>query len=158
MILFYVIKNKYSLKEILSLENPVNKKIETGNSYKIFEIFPGIIFYDYTKYNNLQRGNATKYSNYYLTYSYDTHIAVYKNNLKEMESLCLITQKGLKDRLLNNKKLSKYNFLDGDIYDFRLIDKLSSEPKVNKIILLEAISPSNITTKKKAIKDFQPLC
>lgn len=139
---------KYSLDEMLKLKPPVNKEVKIGNRYKIFEIFPGVIFYDYTKYN--KRDNASEYSNYYLTYSYDTHIAKNGINLN-MKSLCLITQKNLKNKLLNDKNLSMYNFIDGDISDFRLIDKLNS--KSEKIILLEVTSPSNNNTKKSAIKD-----
>lgn len=70
-----MMKNYYEVffRWNVKVKAPVNKEVKIGNRYKFFEIFPGVIFYDYTKYN--KRDNASEYSNYYLTYSYDTHIA-----------------------------------------------------------------------------------
>ncbi|TLP36217.1 GP88 family protein [Arcobacter arenosus] len=143
------IVNKYYLEKIIDLETPINKELIIGKEYKIFEIFSGIIFYDYTKYNSTQRKSASKFSNYYLTYSYDIHIAKNKEHLG-VNTLCLITKKDFKDKLLLNKKYLDYSLIDGDLSDFRLIDELNCKSK--KLILLEAVSPSNNISKREEIE------
>jgi hypothetical protein len=125
----------------------LNDNIINSNNlekYNIFELFSGLLFYDYTKYSPNNR--ISSYNNYKLVYSYDKFL---DNNLKHIKKdnvICIIIDKCYKEDLFKKQKtieLENSIFLDGDLYDCRWLDsKFFNDPVKNKIILLGTVDGS----------------
>ena len=82
----------------------------------IFEIFPSVQFYDYTK--SITRALNNKQTNYHLTFSYTG------KNL--FNALCAL-ESGINVAMVFEstlpKKFRKYTVIDGDKHDLRFLDK-----------------------------------
>jgi hypothetical protein len=90
------------------------------NGKTLFEIFPDVQFYDYTKVAKRFR-LLQKYSNYDLTYSYSGH------NWSECEEI--LNNKSGRVAVVFEKSLPEtykgYKVVDGDAYDMRYVDEQS---------------------------------
>lgn len=104
------------------------------NGKNILEIYPNVMFYDYTKVNNYW-SIAEKYDNYYLTFSRD--------GSKENEEECLEWLRrgnnvavvfGVTKTSELPKKWKGYGVLVGDDYDYRVWDKLQSGKQIVGLI------------------------
>ena len=85
----------------------------------IFEIFPEIQFYDYTK---IFRKFSTKPENYHLTYSFTGYNWGYCKKVLEMGyNIAMVFNLEKKDKLPMSYK--GVEIIDGDISDFRINDK-----------------------------------
>lgn len=112
---------------------------EVKENYNIFELFSGIQFYDYTKYLPFKR--ITSINNYHLVFSYDKHIANNISSFNKEYDLTIIVEKNSKEEILKKSLCEEFNIIDGDLYDFRFLDKFKFEKKnkeIGFIILLEA--------------------
>ncbi|MFX4237555.1 GP88 family protein [Aliarcobacter butzleri] len=130
----------------------------------IFSIFPKLNFYDYTKYLPSQR-DISEIENYHLTYSYDFNISKSLKEILLSNNVAMICKDKNKFFSPNEKsKILKMNnreycLLDGDQYDFRLLDN-KIFPELKKIILLEYNNSSksyHINKSKYILKEFQDL-
>jgi len=162
--LFPLYSNEVCEKYKLDIDdNKINTNL--GEKYNIFELFSGILFYDYTKYTPEKR--FYKYKNYHLVYSYDSNIDNYikRKENKFNKDICIIVKKELKKIILERKELfSNSIILNGDDYDCRILDNKVRENQCPLIILLEAVSPNNKYKSRKLddsryvfddIEDFQ---
>jgi len=112
------------------VQSPSN--IHLGQEVTIFELFPDLIFYDYTKY--IDRKNLPK--NYHLTFSFDKgRKNIFPNS---RANISVIVTSDLLDKLTTKKNthLNRiYTFINGDQHDFRPFDD-NSNPQEIKFILL----------------------
>lgn len=139
--------NYYSLPK----KRIINDNLSRSSSYTIFELFSGVLFYDYTKYSPDQRNHT--FENYYLSYSYCNNIIDNIDNFPKEKNLCVIVNENIKEKLLKSKNLY-LNFIDGDLYDFRYLDKFikkSKEKNVGFIVLLKALNSTKL--KNKSLND-----
>jgi hypothetical protein len=123
-----------------------NIKVELEDRYysNIFEAFPNVQFYDYTK--NPRRAMTNKIANYYLTFSRaetKLNIEYSRNVLNEGKNVAMVFSKELHEKLVKMGKIMynnrEVNVIDGDETDLRFLDM------PNSIVALKA--------KGKAIKD-----
>jgi len=110
------------LKEAYKVENTNSfPKLNMEEKISIFELFPDIWFYDYTKHPN--RENIPP--NYHLTFSYDKGNAKkeknYKDNIPKDKNLAVIVSETLKNDLIKNSDW-KDKVIDGDENDCRILD------------------------------------
>ena len=85
----------------------------------LFELFPEVIFYDYTA--DYDKALNNEFSNYHLTFSYKG------NNLQESKNL--FAEFGINTAVVDlpeNNHLKGVKSLQGDIHDFRFLDKKAS--------------------------------
>lgn len=132
--------------------NMIKKELNSSNSYSIFEIFEGILFYDYSKYTSKQRDN--KYGNYHITYSYCHNIYKKISDMNKTDNICIIVKESIKNELLTQYKKDKsINLIDGDLYDVRWLDKMQHKDNKNIgfIILLTAVESTKL--KKEYLYD-----
>lgn len=106
----------------------------TYNGKNILELFPDVIFYDYTKVRNYWN-IAKKYSNYYLTFSRDGSEENEKECLEwlKMGNNVAVVFGVTKTRDLP-KKWKGYEVLCGDDYDYRKWDKLTPNKQIVGLI------------------------
>jgi hypothetical protein len=123
-----------------------NIKVDLGDRYysNIFEAFPNVNFYDYTK--NPRRVLTNTIGNYYLTFSRaetKLNIEYSRNVLNEGKNVAMVFSKELHEQLVRTGKIvynnREVNVIDGDETDLRFLDM------PNSIVALKA--------KGKAIKD-----
>lgn len=123
-----------------------NIKVVLEDRYysNIFEAFPNVQFYDYTK--NPRRALTNKIGNYYLTFSRaetKLNIEYSRNLLNEGKNVAMVFSKELHEQLVKVGKIvynnREVNVIDGDETDLRFLDM------PNSIVALKA--------KGKAIKD-----
>jgi hypothetical protein len=123
-----------------------NIKVELEDRYysNIFEAFPNVQFYDYTK--NPRRVLTNTIGNYYLTFSRaetKLNIEYSRNVLNEGKNVAMVFSKELHEQLVKMGKIvynnREVNVIDGDETDLRFLDM------PNSIVALKA--------KGKAIKD-----
>ena len=114
-----IIKNKDKAIPTIRLNGTSDLPYENFRIFEggknIFEVFPQIQFYDYTK--NYLRFDRELPKNYHLTFSRSE-----TNNTKAMEVL----RKGFSVAMVFNtlpKKFLSYKVIDGDLYDMRYRDK-----------------------------------
>lgn len=118
----YNIMNKYTKDFDLNLKK--------NEEQSLFDIFPKIKFYDYTKY--LPQNRSSK-NNYYLIYSLDTHTSKKaKSILNSGNNIAVIV---LDINKIDNK-VCNYETINGDNYDNRINDKTTDS--IGKIVLLKA--------------------
>lgn len=85
----------------------------------LFELFPEVIFYDYSADYNKCLTN--EFDNYHLTFSYKG------NNLKEAKSL--FQERGINTAIIEipeNDQFKTIRSIQGDAHDFRFLDKKGS--------------------------------
>jgi hypothetical protein len=123
-----------------------NIKVVLEDRYysNIFEAFPNVQFYDYTK--NPRRALTNKIGNYYLTFSRaetKLNIEYSRNVLNEGKNVAMVFSKELHEKIVKMGKIvynnREVNVIDGDETDLRFLDI------PNSIVALKA--------KGKAIKD-----
>ena len=123
-----------------------NIKVVLEDRYysNIFEAFPNVQFYDYTK--NPRRVLKNEIPNYYLTFSRaetKLNIEYSRNVLNEGKNVAMVFSKDLHEQLVKMGKIvynnREVNVIDGDETDLRFLDM------PNSIVALKA--------KGKAIKD-----
>jgi hypothetical protein len=123
-----------------------NIKVVLEDRYysNIFEAFPNVQFYDYTK--NPRRALTNTIGNYYLTFSRaetKLNIEYSRNVLNEGKNVAMVFSKELHEKLIRMGKIvynnREVNVIDGDETDLRFLDM------PNSIVALKA--------KGKAIKD-----
>jgi len=123
-----------------------NIKVVLEDRYysNIFEAFPNVQFYDYTK--NPRRVLTNTIANYYLTFSRaetKLNIEYSRNVLNEGKNVAMVFSKELHEQLVKMGKIvynnREVNVIDGDETDLRFLDM------PNSIVALKA--------KGKAIKD-----
>jgi hypothetical protein len=123
-----------------------NIKVVLEDRYysNIFEAFPNVQFYDYTK--NPRRALTNTIGNYYLTFSRaetKLNIEYSRNVLNEGKNVAMVFSKELHEKLVRMGKIvynnREVNVIDGDETDLRFLDM------PNSIVALKA--------KGKAIKD-----
>jgi hypothetical protein len=111
------------------------------NSYtvrNIFELFPNIEFYDYTKYDPIksERKRSNIPQNYHLTFSLSER-KIDKNHIEEIleiENIAIVVVKEEKEKIIdyiNNS--TSFDAINGDEYDCRI------EDGEKKLVILEAI-------------------
>lgn len=127
----------------LPFEN-IKVVIEDRYYSNIFEAFPNVQFYDYTK--NPRRALTNKIGNYYLTFSRaetKLNIEYSRNVLNEGKNVAMVFSKELHEKIVKMGKVvynnREVNVIDGDETDLRFLDM------PNSIIALKA--------KGKASKD-----
>jgi hypothetical protein len=106
-----------------------NKRLDGKN---MFEHFPEIQFYDYTKVPSIAR-KSTKYDNYHITVSYSDspkYMPIFKELFNSGVNIAVVFRNGLPDRFLG------LPVVDGDISDLRFFD--DKELEGQKIIGLKA--------------------
>ena len=118
----------------------------------ILEIFPNVMFYDYTKVKNYWK-IAEKYSNYYLTFSRDGS----EENEKEcLEWLSRGNNVAVVFGVLKTSELPKkwkgYEVLVGDNYDYRVWDKLQKGKQVVGLIYKVGINDFEVINGKHHFK------
>jgi hypothetical protein len=130
--LFYEIKSAILLSEFEDLE-PVFRlngtsdiqweNIKIFDNKNIFELFPNVTFYDYTKIVN--RFNKKLPSNYHLTFSYSGESDYYKGDIDNL-SIKLLNS-GINVSVVFRKNLPEtflgYPVVNGDIDDLRFTNK-----------------------------------
>lgn len=123
-----------------------NIKVVLEDRYysNIFEAFPNVQFYDYTK--NPRRVLKNEIGNYYLTFSRaetKLNIEYSRNVLNEGKNVAMVFSKELHEKIVKMGKIvynnREVNVIDGDETDLRFLDM------PNSIVALKA--------KGKAIKD-----
>lgn len=123
-----------------------NIKVVLEDRYysNIFEAFPNVQFYDYTK--NPRRVLKNEIGNYYLTFSRaetKLNIEYSRNVLNEGKNVAMVFSKELHEKIVNMGKVvynnREVNVIDGDETDLRFLDM------PNSIVALKA--------KGKASKD-----
>ena len=85
----------------------------------LFDLFPEVIFYDYTA--DYDKALNNEFNNYHLTFSYKG------NNLKEANSL--LVERCMSIAAIDvpeNKHLKAMRDLQGDVHDFRFLDQKAS--------------------------------
>jgi hypothetical protein len=96
------------------------ENIRAKNGKNIFEIFPNVIFYDYTKDFKRTKALSGHWSNYHLTFS----ITESKRNQKEAFKLL---DKGVNVAVVFNgiipNKFKDNEVINGDKHDLRFLDK-----------------------------------
>ena len=98
-------------------------RLREFNNQTIFEMFPNVQFYDYTKYPYHQRPTEKLPSNYHLTYSVSENTTRDELEINmRMGRNCAVVF-----RLVNTTELPKqylgYDVINGDETDLRFIDK-----------------------------------
>lgn len=136
----YIPQNIELSSNLLINENLFNE----NNTYSIFKIFPGILFYDYTKFNpsiRLKKINDNHIKNYHLTFSFSSNNMTndeITKQLKSKKNIAFIVSKIVFDEILCGiayKEFKGFMFIDGDLNDYRFLDDLILSDK-GKIILL----------------------
>ena len=134
-----------SFKDISLTENIYSKK---KGRLTIFELFSGILFYDYTKHTpeyRLSNINSRSIKNYHLTYSYNikikNEILEVLRNMNNVTFICLenVKKEIMEKELIIKKEFNKrlLTFIDGDKCDFRFLDDINIS-EYGKVILLSA--------------------
>jgi hypothetical protein len=110
-----------------------NIKVELKDRFysNIFEAFPNVQFYDYTK--NPRRVLKNEIPNYYLTFSRaesQLNIEYSRNVLNEGKNVAMVFSKELHEQLVNMGKIvynnREVNVIDGDETDLRFLDMPNS--------------------------------
>jgi hypothetical protein len=84
----------------------------------ILQLFPNVTFYDYTKVPNRVK-LLGKYSNYYLTFSYDGHNwDACKNFLENGGNVAVV----FSNQEMIPMKFAGYPVCDGNLFDMRYLD------------------------------------
>jgi len=87
--------------------------IENGKKRNLLEIFPDVIFYDYTKVGS-RINLVKKYSNYDLTFSFNGHNKILcEKMLKNNVRVAVVFNGELPDTFMNHE------VINGDLYDMR---------------------------------------
>lgn len=112
------IKDKYFFSVRLNATSDIDWANVKVNGLNIFEIFPEISFYDYTKnYNKFEN----KPLNYHLTYSYTgRNIELCKALLKKGVNIAVIFNVKKENEL--PKRFMNYPVINGDLTDYRIDD------------------------------------
>lgn len=104
------------------------------NGKNILELYPNVMFYDYTKVKNYWK-IAEKYSNYYLTFSRDGSA---ENEQECLEWLSKGNNVAVVFGVTKTSELPKkwkgYEVLVGDDYDYRVWDKLQKGKQIVGLI------------------------
>lgn len=104
------------------------------NGKNILELYPNVMFYDYTKVKNYWK-IAEKYSNYYLTFSRDGSV---ENENECLEWLSKGNNVAVVFGVTKTSELPKkwkgYEVLVGDDYDYRVWDKLQKGKQIVGLI------------------------
>ena len=114
------IKDNYSFSARLNTTSDIDWANVRMNGKNIFEMFPDVIFYDYTKNFNKVKNNI--YPNYDLTYSYTG---------RNLDKAVEVLKMGLNVAVVYNAKRNEllpetfegYKVINGDLTDFRIDDE-----------------------------------
>jgi hypothetical protein len=126
------LQKKYGEKLVVRLNGTADIPFENIkiNGYNIFELFPNITFYDYTKN---PRRMYLGIPNYYLTFSRaetDSNIQWSRLFLKEGKNVAVVASQDIYTKLLVDSNLyyngRKINIVDGDENDLRFLDPFES--------------------------------
>jgi hypothetical protein len=135
-----------------------NIKVVLEDRYysNIFEAFPNVQFYDYTK--NPRRALTNTIGNYYLTFSRaetKLNIEYSRNLLNEGKNVAMVFSKELHEQLVkmgkifyNNREL---NVIDGDETDLRFLDM------PNSIVALKAKGKASKDTSGFVIRTIEEI-
>ena len=141
-----------------------NIKVVLEDRYysNIFEAFPNVQFYDYTK--NPRRALTNTIGNYYLTFSRaetKLNIEYSRNVLNEGKNVAMVFSKELHEKLVKMGKIvynnREVNVIDGDETDLRFLDM------PNSIVALKAKGKERTTklnldtNKDTAVSDVEKL-
>lgn len=135
-----------------------NIKVVLEDRYysNIFEAFPNVQFYDYTK--NPRRALTNKIGNYYLTFSRaetKLNIEYSRNVLNEGKNVAMVFSKELHEKLVKMGKIvynnREVNVIDGDETDLRFLDM------PNSIIALKAKGKASKDTSGFVIRTIEEI-
>ena len=135
-----------------------NIKVVLEDRYysNIFEAFPNVQFYDYTK--NPRRALTNKIGNYYLTFSRaetKLNIEYSRNVLNEGKNVAMVFSKELHEKLVKMGKIvynnREVNVIDGDETDLRFLDM------PNSIVALKAKGKASKDTSGFVIRTIEEI-
>lgn len=135
-----------------------NIKVELEDRYysNIFEAFPNVQFYDYTK--NPRRVLKNEIGNYYLTFSRaetKLNIEYSRNLLNEGKNVAMVFSKELHEQLVKMGKIvynnREVNVIDGDETDLRFLDM------PNSIVALKAKGKASKDTSGFVIRTMEEI-
>jgi hypothetical protein len=135
-----------------------NIKVVLEDRYysNIFEAFPNVQFYDYTK--NPRRALTNKIGNYYLTFSRaetKLNIEYSRNVLNEGKNVAMVFSKELHEKIVKMGKIvynnREVNVIDGDETDLRFLDMS------NSIIALKAKGKASKDTSGFVIRTMEEI-
>lgn len=135
-----------------------NIKVVLEDRYysNIFEAFPNVQFYDYTK--NPRRALTNKIGNYYLTFSRaetKLNIEYSRNLLNEGKNVAMVFSKELHEKIVNMGKIvynnREVNVIDGDETDLRFLDM------PNSIVALKAKGKASKDTSGFVIRTLEEI-
>lgn len=135
-----------------------NIKVVLEDRYysNIFEAFPNVQFYDYTK--NPRRALTNKIGNYYLTFSRaetKLNIEYSRNLLNEGKNVAMVFSKELHEQLVKMGKIvysnREVNVIDGDETDLRFLDM------PNSIVALKAKGKASKDTSGFVIRTIEEI-
>lgn len=135
-----------------------NIKVVLEDRYysNIFEAFPNVQFYDYTK--NPRRALTNKIGNYYLTFSRaetKLNIEYSRNVLNEGKNVAMVFSKELHEKIVKMGKIvynnREVNVIDGDETDLRFLDM------PNSIVALKAKGKASKDTSGFVIRTMEEI-
>lgn len=135
-----------------------NIKVELEDRYysNIFEAFPNVQFYDYTK--NPRRVLKNEIGNYYLTFSRaetKLNIEYSRNLLNEGKNVAMVFSKELHEQIVKMGKIvynnREVNVIDGDETDLRFLDM------PNSIVALKAKGKASKDTSGFVIRTMEEI-
>ena len=135
-----------------------NIKVVLEDRYysNIFEAFPNVQFYDYTK--NPRRALTNTIGNYYLTFSRaetKLNIEYSRNVLNEGKNVAMVFSKELHEKLVKMGKIvynnREVNVIDGDETDLRFLDM------PNSIVALKAKGKASKDTSGFVIRTMEEI-
>jgi len=135
-----------------------NIKVVLEDRYysNIFEAFPNVQFYDYTK--NPRRALTNTIGNYYLTFSRaetKLNIEYSRNVLNEGKNVAMVFSKELHEKIVKMGKIvynnREVNVIDGDETDLRFLDM------PNSIIALKAKGKASKDTSGFVIRTMEEI-
>lgn len=135
-----------------------NIKVVLEDRYysNIFEAFPNVQFYDYTK--NPRRALTNNIGNYYLTFSRaetKLNIEYSRNVLNEGKNVAMVFSKELHEKIVKMGKIvynnREVNVIDGDETDLRFLDM------PNSIIALKAKGKASKDTSGFVIRTIEEI-
>lgn len=135
-----------------------NIKVELEDRYysNIFEAFPNVQFYDYTK--NPRRVLKNEIGNYYLTFSRaetKLNIEYSRNLLNEGKNVAMVFSKELHEQIVKMGKIvynnREVNVIDGDETDLRFLDM------PNSIVALKAKGKASKDTSGFVIRTIEEI-
>lgn len=139
----------------LPFEN-IKVELEDRHYSNIFEAFPNVQFYDYTK--NPRRVLKNEIGNYYLTFSRaetKLNIEYSRNLLNEGKNVAMVFSKELHEQIVKMGKIvynnREVNVIDGDETDLRFLDM------PNSIVALKAKGKASKDTSGFVIRTMEEI-